>query len=195
MLFKIIPYSFPSCAIHCIAHGGFFMPCLLIRPRLSHFWPPSYFPARPHGSDFLTPYLKKFCASEPARLGLRPSSTFRGRGRSDFARAGEGAGAFGVIFGLAAGAGSGLGCLFCSRWWWAAPAWCGGCCPVSRLAAPGCCSCCPSACWRLALPWACMSAPHRPRPHRPQPPRRRPAAHGSGSHHATPARSAAAVSR
>ena len=31
-----------------------------------------------------------------------------------------------------------------------------------------------------------MSAPHRPRPHRPQPPRRRSAAHGSGSHHATP---------
>ena len=31
-----------------------------------------------------------------------------------------------------------------------------------------------------------MSTPHRPRPHRPQPPRRRSAAHGSGSHHATP---------
>ena len=39
----------------------------------------------------MTPFLKKFCASEPARLGLRPSSTFRRRGRSDFARAGEGA--------------------------------------------------------------------------------------------------------
>ena len=38
----------------------------------------------------------------------------------------------------------------------------------------------------LRCPWACMSAPHRPRPHRPQPPRRRSAAHGSGSHHATP---------
>lgn len=37
-----------------------------------------------------------------------------------------------------------------------------------------------------AAPWACMSAPHRPRPHRPQPPRRQSAAHGSGSHHATP---------
>ncbi|WP_418771309.1 hypothetical protein [Neglectibacter timonensis] len=100
----------------------------------------------------MTPYLKKFCASEPARLGLRPSSTFRRRGRSDFARAGEGAGAFGVIFGLAAGVGAGVGCLFRSRWWCAVPAWCGGCCPVSRLAAPGCCFCCPSACWRLALP-------------------------------------------
>lgn len=38
----------------------------------------------------------------------------------------------------------------------------------------------------LHCPWACMSAPHRPRPHRPQPPRRQSAAHGSGSHHATP---------
>lgn len=38
----------------------------------------------------------------------------------------------------------------------------------------------------LHCPWACMSAPHRPRPHRTQPPRRRSAAHGSGSHHATP---------
>ena len=37
-----------------------------------------------------------------------------------------------------------------------------------------------------ATPWACMSAPHRPRPHRPQPPRRQSAAHGSSSHHATP---------
>lgn len=37
-----------------------------------------------------------------------------------------------------------------------------------------------------AAPWACTSAPHRPRPHRPQPPRRQSAAHGSGSHHATP---------
>ena len=134
----------------------------------------------------MTPYLKNFCASEPARLGLRPSSTFRGRGRSDFARAGEGAGAFGVIFGLSAGVGAGVGCLFRSRWWWAVPAWCGGCCPVSRLAAPGCCSCVPSACWRLVSSWACMSSPRHPCPHGPQPPRRRPAAHGSGSHHATP---------
>lgn len=38
----------------------------------------------------------------------------------------------------------------------------------------------------LHCPWACMSVPHRPRPHRTQPPRRRSAAHGSGSHHATP---------
>ena len=74
-----------------------FIPILL-------FLPPIYIQAQPQGSDFLTPYLKKFCASEPAGIERCAASTFARAGAfSILARAVwrvVGAGAFSLIFAI-----------------------------------------------------------------------------------------------
>lgn len=156
-------------------------------PPFVAFLTPQLFPGPAPGKRFFDPLPKKILRFR-TRKAWPASQQYLSRARAFRLRAG----------------GRGRGRVWCDlrpgRWRWLWPwlpvllplvvgrpclvRWLLSCLPAggSRLLFP-LFLCLLAAC---ATPWACMSAPHRPRPHRPQPPRRQSAAHGSSSHHATP---------
>lgn len=75
-IFRLSPGPAPILPPRFQSRGGFFIFCRV-------FGPPFHILARPQGSDFLTPYLKKFCASEPAEVRARVRRT-RAGGRVSF---------------------------------------------------------------------------------------------------------------